>query len=104
MRPPNCEGSRVSETSVRARVLIHGHVQGVAYRAFARAAALRCGVRGGVRNLTDGRVEAEAEGDRKAIEAFLECLKVGPPQAKVDALDIEWQSPTGLPVDFRIWY
>ncbi|HKN86293.1 MAG TPA: acylphosphatase [Nitrospiraceae bacterium] len=94
----------MSETSARVRVLIHGHVQGVAYRAFAQAAALRCGVRGGVRNLTDGRVEAEAEGDRKAIEAFVECLRIGPPRAKVEALDVEWQSPTGLPVDFQIWY
>ncbi|MDQ6733000.1 MAG: acylphosphatase [Nitrospirota bacterium] len=76
----------------------------MAYRAFAQTAALRCGVRGGVRNLTDGRVEAEAEGDKQAIEAFLECLRAGPPQAKVEALDVEWQFPTGLPVDFRIWY
>ena len=94
----------MSETSARARVVIRGHVQGVAYRAFARAAALKCGVRGGVRNLTDGSVEAEAEGDRKSIEAFLECLRIGPPRAKVRTLDVEWQSPTGQPVDFQIWY
>lgn len=93
----------VSEKHTRARVLVNGHVQGVAYRAFAHAAARKCGVRGGVRNLTDGRVEAEAEGDRQAIEAFLECLRVGPPRAKVEDLNVEWQSPTGLPVDFQIW-
>jgi acylphosphatase len=79
-------------------------VQGVAYRAFAQAAALRCGVRGGVRNLPDGKVEAEAEGDREAIEAFVECLKAGPPRAKVEAVQVQWQSPTGLPLDFQIWY
>ena len=94
----------MSERFVRARVLIHGHVQGVAYRAFARASALKCGVRGGVRNLTDGGVEIEAEGEQEAIETFVESLKVGPPLAKVQALDVEWQSPTGLPVDFQIWY
>lgn len=94
----------MSEKVARARVLIHGHVQGVAYRAFAQAAALTCGVRGGVRNLTDGRVEAEVEGDAQAIERFLESLRVGPPQAKVEAVSVEWQSPTGLPVDFQIWY
>jgi acylphosphatase len=88
----------------RARVFVEGHVQGVAYRAFAHAAALRCGVRGGVRNLPDGKVEAEAEGDREAIEAFVECLKAGPPRAKVEAVRVQWQSPTGLPVDFEIWY
>ena len=88
----------------RARVLVEGHVQGVAYRAFAHAAALRCGVRGGVRNLPEGNVEAEAEGDREAIEAFVECLKAGPPRAKVEAVQVQWQSPTGLPLDFQIWY
>jgi acylphosphatase len=85
-------------------VLIHGHVQGVAYRAFAHASALKCGVRGGVRNLPDGKVEAEAEGDRQAVEAFVTCLRVGPPRAIVETLDVEWQSPTGLPLDFQIWY
>jgi acylphosphatase len=93
----------VAEKLARARVLVDGHVQGVAYRAFAHDAALKCGVRGGVRNLPDGKVEAEAEGDREAIEAFVECLRAGPLQAKVEDLNIEWLPPTGLPVDFQIW-
>lgn len=94
----------MSQKLARARVLVDGHVQGVAYRAFAHAAALKCGVRGGVRNLPDGKVEAEAEGDREAIEAFVECLRAGPPRAKVEGVQVQWQSPTGLPVDFQIWY
>jgi acylphosphatase len=93
----------VSQRPVRARVLVVGHVQGVGYRAFARATALKCGVQGGVRNLPDGRVEAEAEGERSAVEAFVECLRAGPLQAKVEDLNIEWLPPTGLPVDFQIW-
>lgn len=94
----------MSERLARARVLVDGHVQGVAYRAFAHAAALKCRVRGGVRNLPDGKVEAEAEGDREALEAFIECLRAGPPRAKVEGVQVQWQSPTGLPVDFQIWY
>lgn len=94
----------MSERLTRARVLVDGHVQGVAYRAFAHAAALKCGVRGGVRNLPDGKVEAEAEGDREALKAFIECLRAGPPRAKVEGVQVQWQSPTGLPVDFQIWY
>ena len=94
----------MSQRFARACVLVDGHVQGVGYRAFAHAAALRCGVRGGVRNLPDGKVEAEAEGEREAIEAFVECLRAGPPRAKVKAIHVQWQLPTGLPVDFQIWY
>lgn len=94
----------MSKKLARARVLIDGRVQGVAYRAFAHAAALKCGVRGGVRNLPDGTVEAEAEGEREAIEVFVECLRAGPPQAKVERVHVQWLSPTGLLADFQIWY
>ena len=94
----------MSEKLARARVLVDGHVQGVAYRAFTQVAALKCGVRGGVRNLPDGTVVAEAEGEKEAIEAFVECLRAGPPGAKVEGVHVQWQSPTGLPVDFQIWY
>jgi acylphosphatase len=93
-----------SEKLARVHVLVKGHVQGVAYRAFVQAAAVKYGVRGGVRNLTDGSVAVEAEGDRHAIEDLLACLKAGPPRARVDAVQVEWQAPTGLPVDFQIWY
>ena len=94
----------MSERIARACMVVVGRVQGVGYRAFAYAAALRCGVRGGVRNLPDGKVEIEAEGERGAIEAFVECLSAGPPRAKIEGMHVQWQLPTGLPVDFQIWY
>ena len=74
------EGLRVS-MCVRARIVISGRVQGVGYRAFGEEAAQRCGVRGGVRNLRDGRVEVEAEGERGAVDDLLVCLRKGPPRA-----------------------
>lgn len=83
---------------------VAGRVQGVAYRAFARDAASRAGLRGGVRNLDDGRVEVEVEGERAAVEAFLDALRSGPPFARVERLDVQWHAPTGAHPDFRIWY
>ena len=97
-------GSNKSERVARARVLVSGQVQGVAYRAFAHAAAVKLGVRGGVRNLADGNVEAEVEGNAQAVQEFLACLKIGPPRAKVEGLKVLWESPTGLAADFQIWY
>jgi acylphosphatase len=41
----------------RAHLLIKGRVQGVFYRAFARDIATQLGLRGWVRNLSDGSVE-----------------------------------------------
>ena len=83
---------------------ISGHVQGVAYRAFARQAAGRMGLSGWVRNLEDGRVEVDVEGERRAVDAFVELLRAGPPMARVDALRVEWETPTGRQADFRISY
>ena len=93
-----------SRPLVRSRIWVSGRVQGVAYRAFAYEAACRMGLRGGVRNLDDGRVEIEVEGDRPTAEAFLELLRTGPPLARVDDVQVEWNAPTGTWERFQIWY
>lgn len=92
-----------ADPHVRARIFVNGRVQGVAYRAFTQHEASRRGLRGGVRNLDDGRVEVEVEGPKGAVEVFMEVLRTGPPMARVDELDIRWEAPTGQHVDFRIW-
>jgi acylphosphatase len=92
------------EHSVRARVWVSGYVQGVAYRAFTQDAARRRGLKGGVRNLKDGRVEVEVEGARSEVEAFLGSLRAGPPRAQVVDLLVQWEPPTGWYADFSIWY
>lgn len=67
----------------RASLRIRGRVQGVFYRESARTEALRLGLTGWVRNLTDGSVEAVAEGAPESIEAFVTWCHRGPPQARV---------------------
>jgi acylphosphatase len=89
---------------VRARLLISGHVQGVGYRAFTRRVASSCGLVGGVRNLDDGRVEAEVEGDKIVILALLHQLKGGPPGARVQDVQVEWRTASGRDSTFQIWY
>jgi len=88
----------------RARVLVSGRVQGVAYRAFAQRTALQQGLHGGVRNLGDGTVEVQVEGDKRSIEAFLHSLRVGPPAARVERLDVQWEQAVGEAPGFHIWY
>lgn len=41
----------------RAHLVVKGRVQGVFYRAFARDISVQLGLRGWVRNLSDGSVE-----------------------------------------------
>lgn len=70
-----------------ARFLVSGRVQGVAFRAHARAEALRLGLRGHARNLEDGRVDVLAMGDDDALEAFAAWLAKGPPLARVGGVE-----------------
>lgn len=94
----------VAGESVRARIWVSGFVQGVAYRAFTQRMASQQGVRGGVRNLDDGRVAVEVEGERQAVERLIVALRTGPPMARVQEVQVQWEAPTGRYDDFRIWY
>jgi acylphosphatase len=69
-----------------ARFVVSGRVQGVAFRAHARAQALALGLRGHAVNLHDGRVEVLAVGDADAIERLADWLRRGSPMARVDAV------------------
>jgi acylphosphatase len=70
-------------------ILVSGRVQGVYFRACARDRALELGLRGIVKNRRDGRVEIVATGSESSLERFLEWCWQGPPQARVDDLQIE---------------
>jgi acylphosphatase len=85
---------------VARRFLISGRVQGVGFRWFTREAADREGVHGWVRNLPDGRVEAQAEGDVEALDRFERALRHGPRGARVDEIDVDSVPPTGRDTGF----
>ena len=63
---------------IQRHYLISGRVQGVGYRRFAERAGQSLGLKGAVRNLADGRVEALAEGSRESLESFETALSRGP--------------------------
>ncbi|MFT4052052.1 MAG: acylphosphatase [Microbacterium sp.] len=62
----------------RVHVTVDGMVQGVGYRFTMQHVAQREGVTGWVRNLRDGRVEAEIEGPDAAVDAVLAWMAKGP--------------------------
>lgn len=74
---------------IRLHVHVTGVVQGVCYRAFVWENARLLGVKGWVRNLPDGSVEAELEGDRTPVNQLVEDMRVGPRMAHVSALTVE---------------
>ncbi|MCD6379892.1 acylphosphatase [bacterium] len=74
---------------MRLHIIARGIVQGVGFRYFTRRAARESGLEGFVRNLPDGTVEAEVEGDRDMIEVFLARLKKGSAASSVTAIETE---------------
>ncbi|MBI3050701.1 MAG: acylphosphatase [Acidobacteria bacterium] len=87
---------------VARRFLISGRVQGVGFRYFTEDVATREGVAGWVRNLPDDRVEAYVEGETEAVTRVERALRQGPRGARVDAVDVETQEPSGRYLDFTI--
>lgn len=87
----------------RAHVKIYGRVQGVWFRAHTKEMAERLGIKGWVRNVPDGSVEAVFEGDDEAVEKIIEWCHHGPPLARVKKVEVSYEEPKGER-DFRIIY
>lgn len=83
-------------------IRIHGKVQGVGYRFFATRVARRLGLKGSIQNERDGTVEAMVEGEKKAIDEWIEELKEGPRYAEVTKIDQETKEYTGRLPDFDV--
>lgn len=81
---------------LRITVLVSGQVQGVGYRYFTLKKALELGLVGYAENLSDGRVEVVAEGEKSDLELLIHHLRQGPRGARVDQLDVQWSEATGL--------
>jgi len=87
----------VTAVHVRIRGLVHG----VSFRSSMAQLASDVGVRGWVRNLPDGTVEAFLEGDERKVKRIIDWAKFGPPRARVDKLEVEPATPRNHR-DFRI--
>ncbi len=88
----------------RARLLIHGRVQGVFFRASTREKARELGLKGWVRNLPLMRVEAVLQGPRDKVEQAIEWCHQGPPGALVRRVEVTWDDPDPELADFSIRY
>ena len=69
-------------------VRVSGRVQGVYYRNFTKTQARELGVKGWVRNVPGGGVEAMLEGDRQKVGELLKLMKAGPSGAMVSSMEL----------------
>ncbi len=74
--------------------IIRGDVQGVGFRYFVVQQGRTLGLRGYVRNESNGDVEVLAQGPRPALERLLALLQRGPAAADVRTVKATWRAPT----------
>jgi acylphosphatase len=88
----------------RAHVFVSGRVQGVFFRSQTKHNADRHDVKGWVRNLPDGRLEAVFEGEKETVQTLIDFCKHGPSGARVTNIDLMWETYTGTLDKFKIKY
>jgi acylphosphatase len=74
-----------------AHVFVSGFVQGVGYRRFVRHHAVKLGLTGWVKNLSDNRVEAVFVGSKEQIEKMIEICKNGSFLSEVKNVMVDWE-------------
>jgi acylphosphatase len=69
---------------------VFGRVQGVGFRFYTQKEALRLKINGFVRNMPDGSVYIEAEGEETDLESFVRWCEKGPDWARVDKVQKQY--------------
>jgi acylphosphatase len=87
---------------VRAHVFVSGRVQGVFFRQTTQLKAQSLGVKGWIKNLFDGRVEAIFEGEENATKELVDFSRKGPRGALVTDFSVDWETFADEFNDFEI--
>lgn len=90
--------------SISVRLLVRGKVQGVYFRFNMQQVAMKNSVVGWVRNLPDGSVEALLEGNKEDVNQVVKWSKIGPENARVNEVKMDYGQYTGKYKDFIIRY
>ena len=86
----------------RVKLVIHGMVQGVFFRANVKKVAENLGLKGYAINMPDSTVEVVAEGPEDKIKELIEYCKKGPEAAEVSKVDVEFGKANGEFKSFKV--
>ena len=86
------------------KLIIQGKVQGVSYRRWFAQQAEELELKGYVKNLTTGEVEALVAGDELIIEELLQRSWLGPSRAEVSGIIQTPVQPDAHLKEFKILY
>ena len=81
---------------------VTGKVQGVGFRYFVQSKAEKLGLTGYAKNMPDGSVEIEVEGDEEHIVALLKDIAKGPEKAEVREMTHSIKPHVGKFSTFRV--
>ncbi len=90
------------EVVASCEIFVSGHVQGVGYRYFTVEIATELDIKGYSKNMPDGGVYLEAEGEKEAILGFINHLWKGPRLARVSDIKVSWRDYRGIFRDFSV--
>lgn len=82
--------------------VVNGKVQGVFFRSWVFDQARSLGVKGWVRNVTDGKVEVLGQGEEDALKSLKERLMQGSSLAQVQNVESNWTEYEKTYDDFEI--
>lgn len=83
------------------KINVFGRVQNVGFRYYTHKKANETGIKGFVKNMIDGSVYIEAEGDENDLNHFTDWVRNGPRWSNVDNIQIQEQ-PLQEFQDFRV--
>lgn len=73
---------------IHLNIKIYGLVQGVFFRATAKQQADKLKIKGFAKNLPDGSVYIEAEGEENDLNYFIKWCRQGPSMAQVEKVEV----------------
>jgi acylphosphatase len=86
----------------RVRILVDGRLQGANFRYHTQQQAQKLGLAGFVRNLSDGRIEIDAQGDDESIEQLLVWCQEGPQSTNLKSILFRYDEPSEYMSDFTV--
>ncbi len=74
---------------IRYSIIAYGKVQGVGFRYFTAMKAMEFNLYGFCKNLPDGTVHIEVQGEEKNISLFISAIKTGNGFCRVDDIKLD---------------
>ena len=87
---------------IRIKMTVRGMVQGVGFRYYCFRQADALGITGYAKNLYNGDVEIEAEGDEGIVKEFVKLVEIGPKFSRVNSVSVIRLPFEGKSKDFSI--